>query len=164
MQKFHSLFSLTHLLYGVSPVRYLFGAVIALTLWASGCGNDSTGTEEPSLTGTWTDSIEEVGGNRFDFLLALTQSGSSVSGDYTLTIGLPLGGGSVTGTYTHPDIRLDFPLTVALFGPPISTTCTYTASVNEERTLMRGTLVCSEAVAGEVSFDEVRLEAILTKQ
>ncbi len=96
--------------------------------------------------------------------MTLTQFGSSVSGDYTLTLGLPLGGGSVTGTYTHPDIRLNFPLTVNLFGPSISTTCTYTASVNDERTSMRGTLLCSEAVDGDVSLDEVRLEATLTKQ
>lgn len=161
-----SLFRPAHLLLGV-PVaiqKHFLRAALALMLLAAGCGDDGAGPEGPTLTGTWTDAIEEIDGNTFDFRLLLNQSGTSVSGSYTLTLGLPLGGAPVTGTYNHPDLRLNFPLTVELLGPSISTNCTYTATVNGDRTSMRGTLLCSEAVDGDVSLEEVRIDVTLAKQ
>ncbi len=162
--KKYSPFSLTVLFSSLRGVRCVCGVAFAMTLLAAGCGNDGTGPEGPSVTGTWTDTIEEIDGNTLDFQLTLNQSGSSVSGNFNLTVGLPLGGGSVTGTYNHPDLRLSFPLTVNLLGSAVSTTCTYTATVNDARTSMRGTLLCHEATDGDISLEEVRVDLTMTKQ
>ncbi len=164
--KKNRLFTLALLLASVRDAmgKHWFCAAFALTLLAAGCGNDGTGPEGPSLTGTWTDTIEEIDGNTFEFQLKLSESGSSVSGNYTLIFGLPIGNGSVTGTHTHPDIRLSFPLTVNAFGSVISTQCTYTATVNDARTSMRGMLLCPEAVDGDISLEEIKLDLTLTKQ
>ena len=161
-----SLFRPAHVLPGVlgAVQRRWVRAAFSFMLLAAGCGDDGTGPEGPTLTGTWTDAIEEIDGNTFDFRLMLNQSGSSVSGSYTLTVGLPLGGASVTGTYNHPDLRLSFPLSVDVFGTALSTSCTYTATVNGDRSSMRGTLSCAAAGDGEISLDEVSIDVALTKQ
>ena len=159
-----SSFNLTALCSVKFGVRCFWGAAFALTLLAAGCGDNGTGPEGPSLTGTWTDTIDEVDGNTFDLQLTLNQSGSSVSGNNALTVGFPLGSGSVTGTYNHPDVRLSFPLTVGLLGSSVSTSCTYTATANDARTSMRGTLLCAEAADGDISLEAVRVEFTMTKQ
>ena len=158
------LFSLTPLFIGLRVLRRVLSAAFALALFAAGCGDDGTGPGGPTLTGTWTDTIEEVDGNTFDLQLTLNQAGSSVSGNYALTVGFPLGSGSVTGTYNHPDVRLSFPLTVSLLGSSVSTSCTYTATANDARSSMRGTLLCAEATDGDLSIEEVRVDLTMTKQ
>lgn len=157
-------FRLTFLFSRLRGVRGVFCAAFASALLAAACGDDGTGPERPTLAGTWRDAIEEVDGNTFDLQLTLTQSGSSIIGNYALTVGLPLGSGSVTGTYNHPDVRLSFPLTVNLLGSSVSTSCTYSASVNQERNQMRGTLLCQEAEAGDISMEEVRVDLTMNKQ
>ena len=96
--------------------------------------------------------------------VVLSQSGSSVSGTYTLIAGIPLGTGSMTGTYTHPDIRLTFTLTVEFFGSVLSTVCTYTATVHDARMSMQGTLLCPAAADTDIELEEIRVDRLtLTK-
>ena len=70
----------------------------------------------------------------------------------------------MTGTYSHPEVRLSFPLTVNLLGSSLSTSCTYTATANDARTSMRGMLLCAKAVDGDISMEEVRVDLTMTKQ
>ena len=125
-----SSFSLTFSFSGIFCVRNVPGAAFALVLSAAACGDDNTGPEGPTLTGAWTDTIQEVDGNTFDFQIRLTQPDSSVGGTYSLTVGLPLGSGSVMGTNSLPEVRSSFPRTANLLGSSLATRCTYTARVN----------------------------------
>ena len=140
-------------------------ATFALMLWVAACGDDGAGPEEPSLTGTWQDTTLEIDGYTFDFQLMLNQAGSSVSGSSTLNVGGVISGsGPVTGTYSHPDVRLSSPLTMNFAGSSLTTNCTFTATANNARDSMRGRLFCQEAVAGDFSMEEVRVDLTMTKQ
>ena len=64
-----SSFSLMPLFSGLRSVCCVLVGAFALVLLAAACGDDGTGPEGPTLTGTWTDTIQEVDGNTFDFQL-----------------------------------------------------------------------------------------------
>ena len=55
-----SSFTPTFSFSGLRCVRWVLGAAFALALLAAACGDEGTGPEGQSLTGTWTDTIQEI--------------------------------------------------------------------------------------------------------
>jgi hypothetical protein len=84
--------------------RYRWGIVLALTLALLGC----SGGDEPTLTGTWTGTIQDSLAGTGTALFTFSQTGSNVSGTWQFTFSNPANNavGTLSGTAGNPAIAL----------------------------------------------------------
>lgn len=82
--------------------QYVGSIVLALALL--GCAGD----EEPTLTGTWTGTIEDNIAGTGAILLTISQNGAQLNGTWQFTFTNPINnnGGTLSGTGGHPAIAL----------------------------------------------------------
>ncbi len=76
--------------------------VLVALLAISGC---MTEPEDVPLSGTWTGSAE-VDGTVVSFTWELRESGGVIAGSASFTLDPVTVTGDVTGSYTHPDVRM----------------------------------------------------------
>ena len=78
--------------------------VLALTLALLGCSGD----DEPTLTGTWTGTIQDSVAGTGTALFTFSQTGANVNGTWQFTFQNPANnnGGSLSGTAGNPAIAL----------------------------------------------------------
>ena len=78
-------------------------ALVFVALLAVSCG--VTEPEDVPLSGTWTGSAE-WSGTIVSFVWGLRESGGVIAGSGTVTYDPVTLTGDVTGSYTHPDVRM----------------------------------------------------------
>ena len=85
--------------------RYGWSIVLAVTLALLGC---SGGDDEPTLTGTWTGTIQDSVTGVGTALFTFSQTGTSVSGTWQFTFPNAANNiaGTLSGTATDPSIAL----------------------------------------------------------
>ena len=76
--------------------------VLVALLAVSGC---MTEPEDVPLAGTWTGSAE-LDGTTVSFVWELRESEGVIAGSASFTFGPVTFTGDVTGSYTHPDVRM----------------------------------------------------------
>ncbi|MDE2974316.1 MAG: hypothetical protein OXU64_06270 [Gemmatimonadota bacterium] len=84
--------------------------VLVALLAVSGC---TTEPEDVPPSGTWTGSAE-LAGTIVSFTWELRESGGVIAGSASFTLEPVTVTGDVTGSYTHPDVRMTL---VVYFGP-----------------------------------------------
>ena len=89
---------------GASWRRYGWSIVLTLTLALLGCSGD----DEPTLTGTWTGTIQDSVAGTGTALFTFSQTGTNVNGTWQFTFQNPANnnGGTLSGTAGNPAIAL----------------------------------------------------------
>ena len=89
---------------GASWRRYGWSIVLALTLALLGC----SGGDEPSLTGTWTGTVQDSLAGTGTALFTFSQTGTNVNGTWQFTLQNPANNsrGNLSGTAGDPAIAL----------------------------------------------------------
>ena len=80
-----------------------------IPLALAGC-DETTEPEPPPLTGEWTGQVEDLGDPvEMTFVLSEGEEGS-ITGTLTAVEGAITASGTAQGSYTHPDVLLNFEL------------------------------------------------------
>jgi hypothetical protein len=82
--------------------------LLALALLTAACGGDSSGPSRIEVEGTWSGQFSTSGGTPVTLTMTLIETNGSVTGNSTL---VTTGGSiaeTVTGTYSPPQVSLQF--------------------------------------------------------